>query len=281
VKLAVIADIHGNLPALEAVLGEIEPLEVDGLIAAGDYTGGPHPNETLRLLRSIPGWMIRGNGDEMVLRFLDGDVPPSWAQSRQWALARWTCSRLEADNLEFLRSLPSQRTLDAGAGPRIRVVHGSLSDPAESIFPHLDPDLMSGIFARLEEGVLICGHTHQSWVLAQDGKLALNPGAVCGPLSGLPGAEYALMTWQGDHWGVELCRVSYDIGVVRAAFHHSGLLREGGALARAFLRSIETGRDIVDDFLIYAYRLAGEAGHGNPEVIPDTVWDHAAETFGW
>ena len=129
--------------------------------------------------------------------------------------------------------------------------------------------------------MFVCGHTHIPWKVVRHGRLALNPGAVCGPLNGETGAQYALLTWQDRHWQVDHRVVAYDLELIRAAFRESGLLDKGGALARAFLRSIETGQNVADWFLTYAYRLAADAGHGECEVVPDELWEHAAATFDW
>jgi hypothetical protein len=94
--------------------------------------------------------------------------------------------------------------------------------------------LLDLVFSQVAESVLICGHTHIAWVRENSGWLALNPGSVCGPLDGFVGAEYALLAWENGCWSAELRRVKYDISLVRAAFSESGMLDEGGALARAF-----------------------------------------------
>ena len=87
-RFAVISDIHGNLPALEAVLEDMQRSKVDGIIAAGDYVGGPHQVETMRLLRSLDSWMIRGNADTGILRLGAGEMPPARYTALQFALGR-------------------------------------------------------------------------------------------------------------------------------------------------------------------------------------------------
>jgi hypothetical protein len=104
---------------------------------------------------------------------------------------------------------------------------------------------------------------------------------VAGPLNGEVGAQYALLTWHEDRWHVAHRTVSYDLDRIRADFCESGLLEEGGALARAFLLSIETGENVADDFLGYAYGLMTEAELEESDVVPDDVWEQAAATFDW
>ncbi len=281
-RLAVLADIHGNLPALEAVLEDLRHCEPDGILVAGDLAEGcPQPNEVVRLLRSRRHWMIRGNGDTRLLRYDAGEGPAAWRTHLQWALVRWSHRHVDQDTLAFIRSLPEQRIVDIAGMAPIRVVHGSPRNPSELIFPDQDPLALDLALAQVPEPVLICGHTHIPWQIEQNGRLALNPGAVCGPLNGFVGAQYALLTWQGDRWQAEHRAIRYDLGRLRAALRETGLLEEGGALMRAFLLSMETGRNIGEDFVTHAYRLAARAGFEGCDVVPDAAWEQAAATLDW
>ena len=298
-RLAVLADIHGNLPALEAVLTETQQHDVDGIIVAGDLTAGPQPIETIRLLRSLDSWMIRGNTDNNLLRYDAGDAPDGWRVSRQWAVMRWSYLHLDRETLDFIASLPEQRAIALDDTAPIRVVHGSPRNSSESLFPDRDlvklslfrkagllppdrdPARLELAFAQINEPVLVCGHTHIPWKQEHDSRLALNPGAVCGPLNGDVRAQYALLTWQDGHWQVEHRAVPYDLEHIRAAFRESGLLAEGGGLARAFLLSIETGQNVGGYFLSHAYGLAAEAGCGDCDIVPDVIWERAVATFDW
>ena len=163
----------------------------------------------------------------------------------------------------------------------IRVVHGSPCDPYEGISPDLEPAGLARALAETSEAVLVCGHTHIPWNVERNGRLALNPGAVCGPLNGDARAQYALLTWQGRRWHTEHRAVPYDLARVRTGFVESGLLDQGGPLARAFLLSIETGTNVGMDWLEHAFRMAAEAGYRDCQVVPDDIWDRAALTFDW
>ena len=299
-RLAILSDVHGNLPALEAVLADLQPHDVDGIIVAGDLVGGgPQPEETTCLLRSLNSLMIRGNADTYLVRYDAGDVPDGWRTSRQWAAMRWQYHHLDQDTLAFITSLPEQRVIEiAGAAP-IRVVHGSLSSSSGRLFPDRDPASMrlfrkSGFlppdrepprleraFAQIAEPVLVCGHTHIPWSQKEGERLALNPGAVCGSLNGDVRAQYALLVWQDARWRVERRAVAYDLAQVRASFRESGLLAEGGAFARSILLTIETGQNVAGRFVSHTYRVAAEAGFEDCAVVPDGIWEHAVATFNW
>jgi len=294
------ADVHGNLPALEAVLADLQQYDVDGIIVAGDLIGGgPQSREVVRLLCSVSNWIIRGNNEDYFLSYDAGDTPDAWRTSYQWAVLRWSYHSLDRETLDFIASLPEQRVITLDGTAPIRVVHGSLQSPSGRIFPDRDPDTLhwfrkagllspdweqvglAQVLAQIGEPVLVCGHTHIPWQQEEDGRLALNPGAVCNPLNGDTRAQYALLTWQDDGWQVEHQAVAYDLGRIRAAFRESGLLEEGGAFARACLLGIETGQNVAGHFLSYVYGLAAEAGFENCDVVPDHIWDRAVATFDW
>jgi len=95
------------------------------------------------------------------------------------------------------------------------------------------------------------------------------------------GAQYALLTWDNDHWQVRHCTIPYDLERIRTAYRESGLLEEGGAWAQADILGIETGQNVFEDFLSYAYGLAAEAGFQDCDAVPDDIWEHATATFGW
>jgi putative phosphoesterase len=279
--LAAISDVHGSLPALEAVLEDMQPHELDAILVAGDYIGGPQVVETMRLLRSLNSWMIRGNSDTGLLHYGLGNAPDNRYTHRQFVLLRWAHRHVDQETFDFFRSLPEQRVIEIDGTAPIRLVHGSPRNPSESIFPDRDPATLDLALAQTSESVLVCGHTHIPWKVTRDDRLTLNPGAVCGPLNGEVCAQYALLTWRDGRWWAEHRSVSYDLDLVRAAFRNSGLLEEGGALARSFLLSIETGQNVADDFLSYAWRLATQAGFEDSDVVPDATWEQATVTFDW
>jgi putative phosphoesterase len=281
VRLAILSDTHGNLPALEAVLADIKQQGGNHIVVAGDLVGGPKPVEAIRLLRDLDSWMIRGNSDTAVVRYATGQAPADQHTHLQYALLCWGTRQFDTDIRDFLQSLPEQRIVDLPNTAPIRVVHGSPRDPTESIYPDREPETLDLALSCISECVLVCGHTHQPWVRERDGRLALNPGAVCGPLNGDVRAQYALLAWDGERWQVEHRAVPYGLSQIRADFEESGLLEEGGALARSFLLSIETGQNVADDYLSYAYRLAAEAGLDHCATVPDDIWLYAAETFDW
>jgi predicted phosphodiesterase len=280
-KLAIMADVHGNLPALEAVFADMDLHHPDAILVAGDLSGGPDQNETTRRLHEMGAWMIRGNSDTNVLRFAEKGVPSGWQTSKQFALYRWTYNNLAPETIGLLESLPEQRVVHLDGMPPIRLVHGSPRDLSDKILPDTDKKTIEDILAQMSEPVLVCGHTHIPWMMEKGTRLAINPGAVCGPNNGVCGAQYALLSWDGNHWEVDHRLLPYDLNLVRQRFRKSGLLDEAGVIGRVFLLTIETGIDIADVFLPYAYKLAEAAGYKDCQVVPDEIWDLADHTFDW
>jgi putative phosphoesterase len=278
-RLAVFADIHGNLPALEAALEEIKAEAVDGILIAGDMVAGPNPQAVIDRLRELGGLMIRGNNENYILRFLSGEAPEWWYTSQQWAFTHWNYRQLDAETLEFIRALPEQRVIHLSGTDVIRVVHGSPRNIAELVYPDKDISLLDIALAQTTEPVLIFGHTHLSWQLQRCGRLAFNPGSLSGQFNGKPCGGYALLTWEGGQWQAELRELPYDIDLIHKSFRESGLLDEGGAVARYFLRDLETGTNSLPRFVEYAWEMTRKAGLEEAPFVPDHIWAQADRLF--
>jgi predicted phosphodiesterase len=218
-RIAVIADIHGNLPALEAVLADIQRRGVDRTINLGDSVSGPlWPREVCDLLMASSSLVIRGNHD----RWVSGPDPASMGPSDRYAH-----SNLGADHRHWLGALPT--SADAGNG--IFACHGTPTDDNQYLIEevsehHLVRAHRSTIRERLgdvQARVVLCGHSHQQHLIQlPDGPLILNPGSVGCPSYDDPGAEphvseggspharYAVLTIIGEHVSAELGAISYD-----------------------------------------------------------------------
>jgi predicted phosphodiesterase len=218
-RLAVIADIHGNLPALEAVLADIARRGADRTINLGDCVSGPlWPRETMELLSSAAIPSVRGNHDRWVAETPRERMYPSDAHAFE---------RLTPEQRRALGALPPRLELDGG----IVAVHGTPSDDNA----YLLEDILEGrlvlsrpaeIAARLGDtaaGQLLCAHSHQPRLVAGPaGMSILNPGSVGCPAYadptppahvsevGSPHARYAIATLHAERWSVDLVAVEYD-----------------------------------------------------------------------
>jgi predicted phosphodiesterase len=298
-RVAVLADIHANLIALEAVLRDVDRQGVDGMIVAGDSTGGPQQQEVIRRLRGLGSWMIRGNGEDYLVAYDTARPNDVWQQSPQWAPLRWFYRQLDREMLDFITSLPEQRVVSMDDTPLIRVVHGSPRDVNEHMIPEGDPLavrafrqaglLGAGVSPKplgqhltdVPEPVLVCGHSHIPWLQRLEGQLVLNPGSVGAPINGDPRAQYAVLSWHKGAWSVTPRAIPYDLKRVRSVFRSSGLLEEGGAFALACLRNVETGLNYTGFFVSHVERLAAASGLDPSKTVPDELWARAVESFDW
>lgn len=280
-KLAVLADVHGNLPALQAVLEDLCSSAPDKILVAGDLIAGPFSDEVIKRLGELDAWMILGNSDRLLVRFLDGETSEPYKTSRQFGLLRWNARHISNISLQLLKILPEQNVFQLHGTDAIRMVHGSPQGISESIFPEQDISILDHALGMIPEKVLVCGHTHRPWKRRRNGKLALNPGSVAGPLNGDIGAQYARLTWLDGRWQAELRTISYDPAPLICAFKERGLLEEGGPIARAFLESILSGCDVARAFFKHAHELAAQANYREKEFIPDEILELADRTFVW
>jgi putative phosphoesterase len=278
-KIAVLSDVHGNLPALQAVLADLQDFHPDHLLFAGDFTRGPFPNEVIHLLRQHNAHMILGNDDLRPLRYIKGEAPQQWRTSQQFAMLRWTAHHLTSENVHFLTTLPHQRILTLPGPGAIQLVHGSPRSPSESLTPN-DLLTLDRSLAAVTAPLLICGHTHIQWAFRRNAIQVINPGAVAGTLIG-PYAQYARLTWGDEQWQVDLRTIAYPFAPLQHAFENSGLLAEGGPLARGFLLSQQTGHDFMMAFLRYAAAYARQNGWQGGPALPDDLWFRAADSFSW
>jgi protein phosphatase len=276
-RIAVLSDIHGNLPAFEAALAEIERSgPIDGILVAGDMVGAPGQETVIERLRARNAVMIQGNWEETFIRMAEGRARPEFSCASQFAMLRWVQQRLPAETLAFLKNLPQQRTVRFPGAAAIRLAHGSPRHIAESIEPHALKQ-QDEILARVPEPVLLVGHTHEQWMAQRDGHLIVNSGGVSGP-NDCVGAQYALLHWDGDRWSAELRLAHYDVADLRALYRESGYL-DIGPFPRLFLYACATGEHLEHALTAYARQKAAEAGFPETRFIPDAIWDQVWPEF--
>jgi len=238
-RIAVISDVHGNLPALETVLRDIDLRAPDVIVNLGDCVTSPlWPRETLELLDSRGMPTVRGNHDRIILAAPPEKVTPSVQYSRE---------SLTDVQREALGALPATLQFDDG----VLAVHGTPDDDSE----YLLEDKVAGRLARsprnvldtrlqgVTAGLILCGHSHtQHCAMASGNRLVVNPGSVGCPRAtdnddpdaveaGSPHARYAIVTRRNGRWSAELIVLAYDWEAVAERARKNG--REDWA--RAFL----------------------------------------------
>jgi len=226
-RVAVITDIHANLPALQAVLDRIEELRVDALYCGGDLVGyGPHPTEVCALVeqRSIP--TIYGNYDYAIGRDLT-DCGCAYLTEHDRELGRqsvaWTLAHTERHAKEFMRELPFDLRFALGE-QRVRLVHGSPRKVNEYLFEDKPARTFERIAAGADCAVLVFGHTHKPWIHSYGEVLFVNCGSVGKPKDGDQRAAFALLELDANGAArASVVRVAYDAAAVSRQVLAAGL----------------------------------------------------------
>jgi putative phosphoesterase len=212
-RVAVITDIHANLPALESALARIEELGIDTVYCGGDLVGyGPHPNEVCSLIeeRGIP--TIYGNYDYAIARDLDdcgcAYVTPYDRELGQRSVD-WTLAHTDQRSKDFMRDLPFDLRFEVGQS-LVHLVHGSPRKVNEYLFEDKPASLYERLAAAEEADMLVFGHTHKPWVHEYGGVLFVNCGSVGKPKDSNPRAAFALLEADGEGVKVSIQRIAYD-----------------------------------------------------------------------
>jgi putative phosphoesterase len=193
-RVAALYDVHGNLPALEAVLAEVEGADVDAIVFGGDMVAGPFPRETYELVRGVDAHFVRGNAERRVFEPAD---------------ARWVWEQLDDEAADWLERLPA--TVAVGG---VLFCHGTPRSDEEIVTPATTDDRLAEILAGVGHDLVVAGHTH----MQQDRRIGatrfVNAGSIGMPYEAEPGAYWAIV---GEE--VVLRRTDYDL---EAAIRASG-----------------------------------------------------------
>jgi putative phosphoesterase len=239
-KVALIGDIHANLPALEAVLAQIENRSVDGIWNVGDWVGyGAFPDEVVKRLWDHEVVSIRGNYDTKVLKF--PKEKKKWRKKKipqKWLAFKWAYEQLSPEARGYLAGLPKEIRLQV-AGKRVLITHGS----PETTKEHVTPETSAVRFRELAEmsnaDLVIFGHSHVPFARQAEGVWFINPGSVGRPDDGDPRASYAILEFTPTGPEVSHYRLAYDLQRTVAAIRENGL-------PEAFAQMMVQGRNLDD-----------------------------------
>ena len=255
-RLAFLADIHGNLPALEAVLADVRAQSPDAVYLVGDQINRcPWHNEVLDLLDTYDWPAIAGN-HELVIGIIGTphNYPPFTDRNR-FAVLWWTWETLAPRHLRAIRTLPEQLHIHIDGAPSILMTHGTPGDAEVGFYPGFDDDTMRRFLVNVDEPVIVAAHTHRPLDRDLGRWRVFNGGAVGLPYNGDPRAQYLLLdlvaTPDGPTWTPRFRQVDYDRLRVADAFVSSGLLDAAGPLARLDLRTVQTGHPWTSDFGVW------------------------------
>ena len=308
-KYAVISDIHGNYPALQAVLEDIKRQGITACLFAGDYCiSGAWPNECVEAIRAIPDkHVVRGNEEEY-LENLIGKDQSLWTDG-QMQVSYWCYRNISRDNLEYLLDQPLTTDFECN-GIKIHMAHSSVEflgtypfytwnsvTVADRIRQNGDfPRTILSDFAaerekdktfreaisKLEKGVYIFGHSHVQWhYVSKEAEVYLiNPGSCGIPLDGIrDSVPYTIL--EISEYGqisIEEKRVPFDKKQYINALKQSGQYREANIWSRVIMEELSTAREHMYYFLSFVKQYAGKIGDDRRPYVLET-WENAYEDW--
>jgi len=223
-KVALIGDVHANLPALEAVLAHAREQGVEAIWNVGDFVGyGAFPDEVVRLLRKEDVLSIVGNYDLKVLQFKQKKT--KWRKKKRpekYLAFQWAYENLSKKSRKYLRFL-SQEIRIKVKGQRFLLTHGSPASNEEPLTPDTSEKRLRKLAQMARADVIICGHSHQPFAREVDGVWFINTGSVGRPDDGDPRACYAILQIEPKQIQVRHYRVEYDVEKAAAAIRERKL----------------------------------------------------------
>ncbi len=209
-RIAFLSDIHGNATALEAVLRDIQQQQVDKICILGDLCfRGPEPKGTLEIIRNLDADVIKGNADEWLTRGIKkGEVPDKEFEIMQQE-RDWTLQRLNEDDLNYLRNLPTELVLEEGLDSIVHAFHATPTSLFDVVLPDNTKEIEDTLMKRDDADLYVYGHIHQPFIRSMHGKNVVNTGSVGLPFDGHPLASYLVAEIEEGRHRLHLNRVPY------------------------------------------------------------------------
>ncbi len=270
VRIALISDIHGNLPALEAVLAHARGKAPDIVFSLGDQVGfGPCQREVVLRLTAEGINCLRGNHEQRLVDLRDGqrfDTP-------NFAALHWGNAQLSGLDM----ALPMTHRFPAEQGG-LFLTHAAPSDTYGKVHPD-HPEPMDAALTEAGVPVMAVGHRHQGFARLVGGRLVVVAGSVGAAENGIAGtALYTMATFAHGGWTFEPMLVPYDVTPLYAQFLTSGLAAADPVFARLTHTSMRTNMELFFPFMAYVQRLLHARALSE---INQAVWTEAGNTFEW
>lgn len=227
IKVAVIADIHGNPVALKEILKDARNNNVDDIVYLGDLVNDfPFGNETLELVKQTSDKVLKGNKEQYLIEFDKAQY--DW-KNIQFKNTRFMYNELSKDNLEYIKKLPKSICVNYGE-TKVVFAHGSPESIEEQIHQD-DRDLIEKYTQNLDADALIFGHTHDKmWKEVVNNKLVVNAGCAGVSPFYIGGAEYVILNIDGKDIDADLKVINYDIEELRNKIKECGILEHDKVL---------------------------------------------------
>jgi predicted phosphodiesterase len=238
-SVAVLSDIHGVLPALDAVLAEPAIRDVEAIVLTGDIAAGPQPTEVLDRLLGLGDRVIwvRGNADRELVELARGETDDVGDP-----ISLWAAKQLSAGQVDWLAGLPHPVTLPVAGFGEVVFCHATPRDDSEVVVVDSRLERWSEVLADLPDQVrtVVCGHTHMPFSRLANTRQIINPGSVGMPY-GRPGAHWAILS----DGVVEMRRTGYDAAAACAGVVASSSFPDVAEWADYFLHARATDAEAL------------------------------------
>ncbi|MCL4834007.1 MAG: metallophosphoesterase family protein [Caldilineaceae bacterium] len=292
-RLAVLADIHGNLPAFQSVLAELERIQPDAVVVNGDLINPvPYNGEVIDYIRNTDWAVVRGNHEFYLLDFGTERAIPGSEDPVRWGSLHWLVRNVSSEQAQYLAALPDERTLYFPATQPIRMAHGVPGRNRVGFYQQQPAEKILLEIRDIPQHTIISAHTHVqvdrqlclptardplSNPHGEDGHYPpetgpqtggywhlLNPGSVGLPLEKDTRAAFAVLesvpeSVERGGWRVTHHRVEYDRRPALEAFSTSGLLEAGGPIATIFYWELVTAEPEIVDYYRWCHRNGYDA----------------------
>lgn len=255
-RLAILADIHGNSPALEAVLEALP--EVDQVIIAGDAVNwGPESVEVLRRIEQERFPMVRGNHELMLLDYGTSRAPAAWKDPIGFSALKFWATQTTSMRA-FMACLPDQLVLKFPDAPPLLVCHGSPRSAFETMYADTSEEEMQDCLQNVSARHVVAGHTHQQMLRQVGNHQVVTVGTVGNPVDGNKQASFALLRGSKKGWKAEFRSVAYDHALFLQGFHTSGFLETCGPVGELVYMGMCLSRPVLGDFFSWKSHHASE-----------------------
>ena len=241
--LAIIADIHGNIPALDATLADLERIQPDRVVVAGDIVNrGPQSHLAVERVASLGFDVISGNHDTWLVKLARGEGLPDGWETSWWTPVRRAVEELTPADLAWLDALPFSLSVTAPGAEPLLVVHGSPRHSREGMGRLIPDEQLAEALSGVEERTIVGAHIHYPWERWLGDQHVVVVGAAGCPFNGDINAQYGLFTWENGAWNFAHRSVAYDHAPLYAAWRESGYLDDDSLASELMMLEHRTAR---------------------------------------
>ena len=249
-KIAILADIHGNYHGLQAILEDIEREKPDAVVSAGDLIGCslyPHSPQVWHTLRALRIPKVLGNQEDFVIAYHHPEPVPLIQTSVQFRPTQYVARQFTQPDVDEMKALPMHLTLKGPDGQAVLICHAAPHTLNRSFAETLDEPMASEL-AKSPASVIVGGHLHKQWQRYWDGKLLILAGGGGLPLQGAHVVEYLLLTYHTEGWRFEYKTLAYDHRAALADVLESSSLEQAGPIGWLMLDELLVQHDRLMPF---------------------------------